>query len=311
MEWLQLLILAVVQGITEFLPISSSAHLVITPYVFGWADQGPVVDVALHVGTLLAVVVYFWRDSLRLLVGGGHVLVWKRDTEEFRLLWRLLVATLPLLPIGLLLYDFATSSARSLVVIGLTTIIFGLLLWLADKRAGLINAQRTAALLAQIWPARLWPRGYRRCAEWLLKQARHEKNGDKTDLTQLHWPHALLMGVFQAIALIPGTSRSGITLTAGRLLGFDRTVSARFATLMALPTITLALLVSLLHGNELSALNWATAAPQLLLGMALAFIAAWLGIFLLMTLFRKIGYLPFVYYRLALGTVLLVWGLFG
>ncbi len=309
MDTVQLIVLALVQGITEFLPISSSAHLILTPWLFGWADQGVVMDIALHFGTLLAVLVYFWRDTFTLLRGSLDLCTRRWDTEPFRRLWHVIIATLPLLPFGLLLMNWATDSGRSLIVIGCSTIFFGLVLWVADARSGLWESKQMVGWLAKVWPEKLLPKVYRRIAEWLFIRAREEQGGEKDDISSIHWPHALVFGVFQGLALIPGTSRSGSCISAGRLLGFSRGVSARFASLMAIPTITLALLVSLLRNEALATLNWSAAAGTLLSGMALAFVAAWVGLWLLMTFFKKIGYLPFVYYRLMLGTALLVWGL--
>ena len=258
-----LVALALIQGITEFLPISSSGHLVLWPLLTGRPDQGVTMDVAVHLGTLAAVCLYFRRETARLVAGLGDVARLRFGTEAARLFLLLALATLPAMAVGLALKaSGAVEGLRALAVIGWATLLGGLLLWLAD-RAG---------------PQR------REGAGWRV--------GD-----------AALMGLAQALALVPGTSRSGITMTMGRLLGFRRTEAARLSLLMALP-VTLA--AGGLEAAELvRAGNYALTA-DLALGAALSFLAALVAIAVMMRMFRREWtMLPFVLYRLALGAVLL------
>ncbi|MEN8719336.1 MAG: undecaprenyl-diphosphate phosphatase [Oceanococcaceae bacterium] len=262
---LQLLVLALVQGITEFLPISSSAHLILVPALTGWADQGLAMDVALHIGTLLAVLVYFRRDVGALLGGGVDLLRW-RYTDSARLALQVAVATLPVMACGLLFRGAIAGELRSAVVIVATTAGFGLLLWWADHRA--TRAQRTIA--------------------------------------GLRWRDVLIIGAAQALALIPGTSRSGITITAALMLGFTRTEAARFSLLLAIPT-TLA--AGTLGGYELWQSGDHVLQSDALIGGALAFVSALAAIAAMMHWLRRATFRPFVIYRLLLAVVLgvLVW----
>jgi undecaprenyl-diphosphatase len=177
---LQLVTIALVQGITEFLPISSQAHLILVPRVTGWCDQGLVIDIGVHLGTLLAVIVYFWRDCLGLGWGFVEAVLGKRTAEAQRAIY-ILIASIPALAAGFILKAQLGFEFRSLAVIGWTTLGFGILLWIADR--------------------------------WGRREARIE---------QMTWRRALFIGCAQALALIPGTSRSGITMTAARMLGFER-----------------------------------------------------------------------------------------
>ncbi|HUF86370.1 MAG TPA: undecaprenyl-diphosphate phosphatase [Thermohalobaculum sp.] len=258
-----LVALALIQGITEFLPISSSGHLVLWPLLTGRPDQGVSMDVAVHVGTLAAVCLYFRRETGRLVAGLGDVARGRLRTEAARLFLLLALATVPAMAVGLALKATGGVDAlRALAVIGWATLIGGLVLWLADRR----GAQR------------------RQGAEWGLRDA-------------------VLMGLAQALALIPGASRSGITMTAARLLGFQRAEAARVSLLMAIP-VTLA--AGALETAELVRSGDFALAGDLALGAALAFLAALAAIALMMRMFRREWtMLPFVLYRLALGAALL------
>lgn len=265
MDILHITVLAVVQGITEFLPVSSSAHLVLVPALTSWPDQGIVFDIALHLGTLLAVLLYFWRDVGHVARGKWDILHGRLHTPQARLVSGLAVATLPILVFGMLLMGWVAESARFVPLLAATSIGFGLLLWYADQ-----------------------------------------KPVTKPQNTDVHLQDALIFGLFQALAIIPGTSRSGACVTAGRLLGYNRQQAGRFGTLMAVPTIALSGVASVWDAN-LAALNWQTQAPALLSGMLIAFLCGLAGIHLLMSLLARSGYWPFVLYRIALGTALLVW----
>lgn len=183
---IQIVILAMVQGITEFLPISSSAHLILVPALTGWQDQGLAIDVALHIGSLLAVMLYFRQDVARLSTGAANLLA-GRWTPHGRLALQLIAATLPVMIAGLLLKDAIAGPLRSPVIIAATTIGFGLLLWLSDRKA-------------------------------------ETKTGTLQDMS---WKIVFMIGAFQAIALVPGVSRSGITMTAALFAGLTRTEAAR------------------------------------------------------------------------------------
>lgn len=311
LSWLQVIVLAVVQGITEFLPISSSGHLVLVPLLTGWPDQGVAFDIALHIGTLLAVLVYFWRQTWVLTKGTGSLLKFNFKSENAMLVLRLAVATLPIILFALLLKDFISHGARSYVVLGMTSIVFGLLLGWADTAGtAKLSARPLGGWLAKVWPRNLFPKLYRKVAECLLDEGR--KQGVKWEgynkLTDMKLWHALMLGFFQALAIVPGTSRSGICMTAGRLLGFTRERASEIALLLAMPTIALALVFSLLfdlaeagHGIaviQVSSLQWIT-------GVVTSFIVAWGSIWLLMRLVSAVGFWPFVYYRLGLGAMLI------
>jgi undecaprenyl-diphosphatase len=262
MDIAQIITLALVQGLTEFLPISSSAHLILVPVLTPWQDQGLAFDVAVHVGTLLAVILYFRRDIAAMLAAWLDSLRGRGLTADGRLAWGVILGTVPVGLAGLLLGDFIEAHLRSSLVIAITTLVFGLLLWWADARG---------------------------------RRRRDEHSMD--------WRDILTIGVAQALALIPGTSRSGITITAGLALGLTRQAAARFSFLLSIPVILLA------GGMETLKL---AAQPQpapwsiLLLGTAVAGVSAYLCIHFFLKLLERIGMLPFVVYRLVLGVVLLL-----
>ena len=270
MLWTYLLILSVVQGVTEFLPISSSAHLILVRDLFAalglpmWegsqADE-LALDVALHVGSLGAILLYFWRDVVQLLIGLADA-IRLRGTAASRMLFLLIVATLPILVVGFLMKDVITFMLRSAEIIAWTTLIFGLLLYVADRQ-----------------PER------------------------EHDIGHMNFRQAIVLGLAQCLALIPGVSRSGIAMTAGRLVGLNRPLSARFALLLSLPTIAGA---GLLATVDLYRAGDARLTGEALLGGFFAFIAAWIAVALLMKWLRHFSYTPFVVYRVALGLLLLV-----
>lgn len=258
MDYLQIIILALIQGITEFLPISSSAHLILPAQLLGWQDQGLAFDIAVHVGSLTAVVLYFRDDLTGYLVSGWQVLARRRIDERAQELAMLALATVPIVVCGFLARDWVESELRSVPVIAAATIGFGLLLWVADRR-----------------------------------------HGGRAAVT---WRDALVIGAMQVLALIPGTSRSGITITAALLLGLSRTSAARFSFLLSIPTIAGA---GLLAGLDLfegrSRLDWSILAT----GAVLSGLSAYACISAFIALVERTGMLPYVVYRIVLGVVLL------
>jgi len=262
MTTLHLLLLALIQGLTEFLPISSSGHLILLPRILGVADQGLMLDVAVHVGTLGAVMLYFWRDMLRLLVGLGHVLTGRVSTPQARLFLLLVLSTIPVVIAGLALkLSGLMDSLRSIEVIGWTMLLFGIVLYVADRKGPQTK----------------------RSEGWNLKDA-------------------LIMGLAQVVALIPGTSRSGITITAARGLGYTRTEGARLSMLMSVPTIMASGL--LLGKDVVEAGDWSLL-KEAGIAAALAFVAALFALTLMMRLLKSTSFTPYVIYRIGLGGVLL------
>lgn len=259
-----LVLVALVQGITEFLPISSSGHLVLLPALTGHVDQGLLIDVAAHVGTLGAVVLFFWADVRTAVAGIPALLRGRLDDEGAWLVLCLAVATVPVIIAGLILKVTGLSILmRSVALIGWTTIIFGLLLWFFDKRGAEV---RTAS-------------------EWTLK-------------------HALIMGMWQMLALVPGTSRSGITITGGRGLGYARTDAAKLSMLMSIPTIIAS--AALLSLDLISAPSEAVIYDAAIVAL-FSLLSALLALKFMFRLLRSVSFTPYVIYRLILGTGLLIW----
>jgi undecaprenyl-diphosphatase len=267
LETAQIVLLAFVQGFTEFLPISSSAHLVLAPLLFGYELQSLAFDVAVHLGTLAAVSLYFRRELAAMAVAAAGSLARRRlDSPDARLAWMIVVATAPLLILGLplkgLLEMLREDDRLIALVIAATTIGFGLLLWIADRRG---------------------------------RRARDEHS--------LGWRGALLVGLLQAIAIIPGTSRSGITMTAGLFLGLTRRAASRFSFLLSIPTILMAgALETLDLIRSADPVDW----TSLWLGALLSFLVAYLTIHFFLAFIERTGMLPFVLYRLLLGALILV-----
>ncbi|WP_333711817.1 undecaprenyl-diphosphate phosphatase [Yoonia sp.] len=262
MTTFNLLLIALIQGLTEFLPVSSSGHLILLPNLTGMADQGQVIDVAAHLGTLGAVILYFWGD-VRLALGGlGRLMRGKIDTRGAFLALCLIIATVPVVIAGLILKLTGLSDMmRGIAVIGWAMIIFGVLLYWADQTG---TEERTTE-------------------GWTLK-------------------HAFQMGLWQAVALIPGTSRSGITITAGRMLGYGRSDAARIAMLMSIPTIMAS---AALLGLDVIGTADAGALRDIGLVIAMSFAAALFALTIMMRLLRSVSFTPYVIYRIGLGVVLL------
>ena len=271
MPFLQILILAAIQGITEFLPISSSGHLILVPNFTGLRDQGLMMDVAVHVGTLMAVMLYFWRDIFGMATASLRVFRQMADHREFDaefwLFCKLIIATLPVILVGFYVNKYLGTNLRTLEIIGWTTLCFGVLLFIADK----INMT--------------------------VRKMQH-----------ISFHGALFIGLMQAIALIPGTSRAGITMTAARFLGVERQDAARFSLLLSIPTIIGA---GALKGYELSQSANTVLINDVLMLAGLSFLFALVAISLLMVWLRRASFTPFVIYRILLGAVLLSIVYFG
>lgn len=260
MEWFQIVILALVQGITEFLPISSSAHLILPKEVLGWPDQGLAFDVAVHFGSLIAVLIYFRRDVGSMIWDWSHHVMGRGATDNSRLAWWIILATIPAGLAGLLFKDWIEDNLRSSLVIATTTIVFGLLLAYADK------------------------------------YSRHTKK-----LVEMSAAAALIIGIAQAMALVPGTSRSGITMTAALLLGFCRSDAARFSFFMSIPIIVLGAALQTWELIQVGGAVWL----DILAGTLLSAISAYACIHFFLKFIERIGMMPFVIYRLLLGALLL------
>jgi undecaprenyl-diphosphatase len=261
MTSLQVTILAIVQGLTEFLPISSSGHLVLVPFLFGWDDQGLAFDVAVHFGSLLAVLAFFRRDVAGLLRGSLQVLRAKVDTIESRMAFGIGLGTIPAALAGLFFAGWIENNLRSPYVIIVTLSGYGILMALADRFG---------------------------------RKAR--------EISSIRIGDAFLIGCAQALALIPGTSRSGVTITAAMALGFERQDAARFSFLLAVPVILLATAFKAVEllGSD-TAVQWA----QLGVGVLVSAVVAYLSIEFFMRFVNRIGLLPFAIYRLILAGIIL------
>lgn len=255
MDFFQLALLALIQGVTEFLPVSSSGHLILPATVLGWPDQGLAFDVAVHVGSLLAVLVYFRKDLVE-IVSDWFGSFRGQHTEQSKMGWLVILATIPAGLAGLVFGDWIELNLRSAWVIAVTTIVFGLLLGGAD---------------------------------WFGKR--------QCELPMLSWRGALLIGCAQALALIPGTSRSGITITMALMLGLTRQASARFSFLLSIPLITLSGAYKGLDLLGKQDTDWG----MMLMGVAVSAASAGLCIHWFLKLVDRVGMLPFVIYRLMLG----------
>jgi undecaprenyl-diphosphatase len=256
----QIIVLALIQGITEFLPISSSGHLILVPALTGWPDQGVVTDMVTNLGTLSAVIIYFWRDVIAMLWGVLDIAK-RRMTRNSLLAFHVFIGTIPIIVVGLLMkLTHLDEHIRSTTLVAVNAIVFGILLYAAD-------------------------------AYGLMRRV----------ITDMNWKSALIIGGAQALSLSPGTSRSGITMTAARGLGFVRPEAARFSFLLSIPANGAA---SLLVIGEALKSGQSISGPAILTGVLTFFVA--LGtITLLMRLIRHMSFLPFVIYRVILGGALL------
>ena len=261
MTWIQIVVLAIVQGLTEFLPISSSGHLVLVPSIFGWTDQGLVFDIAVHFGTLIAVCFYFRSDIVHLIGGGFSAIGGDLGSTESKLAVGIAIATIPAAVTGLLFADWIETHFRSPSVVVVTLAGYGILLALADRYG---------------------------------KQTR--------EFSTIRIRDAFIIGLAQALALVPGTSRSGITITAAMMLGLKRMDAARFSFLLSVPVILLATLykgATMLAGDV--PIEWGALAVAAIISA----IVAYLSIEFFMRFVNAIGLLPFAIYRLLLAGVIL------
>lgn len=257
----QSIILAIIQGLTEFLPVSSSAHLILLPKLLHWADQGLAFDVFIHLGTLVAVIAYFRKELILMFKDCIHAIQDRRTSKNLHLALAIAFGTIPVGIVGLILNDFIALHLRAAIVIAITTIVFGILLAIATL---------------------------------VGKQTRNEYS--------LTWKDVFIIGCAQAIALIPGTSRSGITLTAGLFVGLKQEASARYSFLLSIPVIILA---SVLQGYKLFTSHQLLEYQSLLISFVVAAITGYLCIGAFLKLLQKYGMMPFVVYRLILGIILL------
>lgn len=255
---LQIVVLALIQGVTEFLPVSSSAHLILPGALTDWPDQGLAFDVAVHLGTVFAVAAYFRRDLAGFARSGVALAMQRRWDDSLDLLAKVAVATIPIVIVGLLFKTHIETHLRSTTIIAAATIVFGVALWLADRR--------------------------------------------RSDRITPSYLQAMLIGIAQAIALVPGTSRSGITIAAALALGLSRPAAARFSFLLSIPTILGAAIYTVVDAAPNTPLPW--------IDMGLGFVIAGASAFACIAMFirfvERIGMAPFVVYRLLLGVALLV-----
>ena len=260
MYFQNLILLSALQGITEFLPVSSSAHLIIFPNITNNADQGRIFDVAVHTGSLLAVILYLWRDILRMSI--GIISLGSKSKRDFKIFYITVIATLPLIFFGYYIQNSNFLFLRSLEVIAWSTLIFGILLYFADKVF-----------------------------------LRVKKIDDLNIIS------GAIIGFFQVLAFLPGTSRSGICITAARFLGFDRESAAKFSLLLSIPAI---LGAAVLEGYDLVKLNDYELNLNLLTATILSFAFSLASITFMMSWIKKYSFTPFIIYRLLLGILLLL-----
>ena len=273
MQYIEVILLGLIQGITEFLPISSSGHLILPEFLFGFKNEGLSFMVAVHVGSLLAVIVYFLQDLIQISRAWVFQLLGqKHDEKQAKLAWWVIIATIPAGLIGLLFKDvielYLEQGSYALLIISATMGGFGLLLWWADAQANKIAA-----------------------------------TNNQQDLQQLSFKQTLIIGLAQALALIPGTSRSGITMTAALALGLSRQAASRFSFLLSIPLIVAA---GLLLGKELATSQQAINFNTIAIGTLVSAISAYACIHWFLKYIERIGFKPFVYYRLLLSVFLLI-----
>jgi undecaprenyl-diphosphatase len=254
-------VLALIQGLTEFLPISSSAHLILPSELLGWEDQGLNFDMALHLGSLSAVLLYFRNDLWAVAKALLRQMTHRETSTESSLGWYIILATIPVMVSGLLFEDVVETQLRSVYVIIVTTLFYGILLGVADKTAS-----------------------------------------QKLGLAEINWKICVLIGLAQMLAIVPGTSRSGITMTAGLFAGLRREAAARFSFLLSVPTIGGAALLKLIEMLGSPNINW----HELWYAMAISALTAYFCIHYFLKLIARISFMPFVIYRVVLGLGLIV-----
>jgi len=261
LDFLHFILLGLIQGLTEFLPVSSSAHLILLPLITDWQDQGLVLDVAAHFGTLIAVVIYFHRDLKGIVSAGFKSVPWQDNDLNARLFWFLIFATIPVSMVGFFGHNLIANYFRDPLIIAIATILFGLLLWWSDAKG------------------------------------KHDRDNNDLSLIDIIW-----IGLAQILALIPGTSRSGVTMTAGLILGLNRKTAARFSFLLSIPVIFLSgcyeTFALIRKGSEADPISFAIV-------LFVSWFVAWLTIELFLRFVERTGMLPYVIYRLFLGSALL------
>ncbi len=263
-----IVILALIQGLTEFLPVSSSGHLVLVHAFFSdgsakldW-DENLIMDVAVHVGTLLSVLVYFRRDVLKMLLGAVNIVKGNSNSEQSKLLLFVLVGSIPVIIAGLIIDMLEPDILHSLYVMATTTIVFGIILWWADKQDDV-----------------------------------------RKSLKDMTFKDALIIGLSQVLALVPGTSRSGITMTSARFLGYSRTESAHYSLLLAMVAISGA---GTLGGIKLIGKEDVSLNIEVLIAVIFSFISGLLAVSLMMKFLEKSSFTVFAVYRIILGICLLI-----
>ena len=253
--------IAIIQGITEFLPISSSAHLIIIPYIMKVSDQGVLIDISVHLGSLLALIIFFKKESVILFKGLIQFFSLKLQKEEFYLLLKIIIATIPICLFGLIFKIYRLDIiVRSIELIGWTMIIFGIILFYADKLGK-----------------------------------------EKKSLRNLSFRESLFIGFFQAFALIPGVSRSGISITGFRIFGYNKYDAIKISLTMSIPTILLsAFFISpeILEEKKISII-------EILIPFVLSFITAFVTLKLMVKYIYVFGFTPYIIYRIFLGLILL------
>ena len=262
-NFFQATVLGVIQGLTEFLPISSSAHLLLPNIILGWEDQGLTFDVALHLGSLLAVLAYFRKDIIKLSKAVFARVLYKKPSPSAELGFSIIISTLPAASAGFFVSDYVEGYARSIEIIAIFTIIFALILLYADRKGSRVRS-----------------------------------------LGELKWREAIYIGLAQVIALIPGTSRSGITMSVALMLGFRWEAAAKFSFLMSIPIILGSSMLKTYDAFSLSRADLDFAI--LVYGIFISSLIAYSCIHYFLMLIEKIGIMPFIVYRIALGIMLLL-----
>ena len=255
---LQYFLIGIIQGVTEFLPISSSGHLVLFAQLTNWEDQGLFTDIAVHFGTLFAVIIYLRKDIYYFFTN-----IFQFKIFEDQIIFKIILATLPAIILGYFIYDYVSLYFRSIQLIALSSIVFAIILFFADR----------VKMESKSW-------------------------------NKITYTEALVVGLFQVLAFIPGASRAGVTITGARLLGYDRVNAAKFSMILSIPIILASMTLSLINilNEEYVAVNL----YQSFFASLVAFITALLSIMFLMRFIKKANFNIFIIYRIVLGIILLV-----
>ena len=262
-----LALIAIIQGLTEFLPVSSSAHLILLHHLTELPDQGQTIDISVHFGTLLAVITYFWNDTKHIWFGLAKLFTGKVNTKDSFIALCLVVATIPAMVFGLAIkllgYDILMRD--NIFLIGITSIGFGVFLWWSDNR-----------------------------------------NKQPQDVIDITWSlkNSFKIGCWQALALIPGTSRSGITISAARILGYSREHSVKIAMLLSIPVIIAASALSIIE-NYVNGSKFEL--KVIFITLMFSYAAAYLAIAVMLRFLKSLGFLPYIIYRILLGIGLILW----